>query len=163
MPMVASSGAMRVTLKRPQSEALDHQAEQGAHRQHDRDRDRQWRVEMRDRQEAGIGAHDIDRAVGEIDQAAHAEDQGKPHRQQRIDVADDDAVQRVVEPGSQRFLDSGRQRTTGPPSYMVNLPFLTTRSTLIAPETRRVCGSNVALPKITLGTSFTFKSPSWMA
>src|SRR5579883_827920 len=152
---------VRVALQGPQAEALDHQAEQSADHQHDGDRHRQRRAEMRHRQEAGIGAHDIDRTMREIDQPAHPEDQGEADRQQRIDVADDDAVDGVVDPGRQES-EIRVQRAAALGSLSWNLPSLTTSSTFIAPSTRRVLGSNVALPKMMLGTSFTLARPSWI-
>ncbi len=53
---------------------------------------------------AHIGAHHVDRAVGEIDEMRHPVDQRQPDREQRIDVADHQAIDGVVEPraGQQR-------------------------------------------------------------
>ena len=100
MPIVASSGAMRGafcsgrsakrSMSMPSSAAAGHDA---------RERQGQRRSEARDRQPADVGADHVDRAVREIDQVRDAVDQRQADRQQRIDIADDEAIDRVVEPG----------------------------------------------------------------
>ena len=45
---------------------------------------------------ADIGAQRIDRAMGEIDQIGDAENQRQPDREQRVDIADDEAVDRII-------------------------------------------------------------------
>ena len=102
---------------------------------------------MRHRDPTDIGADNIDRAMREIDQAADAENQRQPHRDQRIDVADDQAVDGVVEPGPHP------RQLPLLPSQTWKRPSLTTSSTFFAPRMRRVPISKDALPKITLGTS----------
>ena len=102
MPMVDSSGAMRGELcsgRRPMR-SIDH-AEQAAADHDHQQRHRQRRAEIRDAQPADIGADHVDRAVREIDQVRDAVDQREADREQRIDVADHQAVDGVVEPGRQ--------------------------------------------------------------
>ena len=69
---------VRLALQRPQAEALDAEAEQRADGDDDDDRQRQRRAEMGHRQAADIGAHDIDRAVGEVDQLATPKISARP-------------------------------------------------------------------------------------
>ena len=64
-------------------------------------------MQKRDRRPADIGADRIDRAMGEIDQVGDAENQRQPDREQRIDVADDEAVDGIVDEGAQAI---GRPR-----------------------------------------------------
>ena len=102
MPIVASSGAMRTEFcngRRPKR-SMTRPTSAPSHGHHD-DGDGKRRPQLHHRHPADIGAHEIDRAVREVDQPADAEDQGKADRNQRIDVADDQSVDRVVEPGRQ--------------------------------------------------------------
>jgi hypothetical protein len=82
---------------------------------------------------ADVGADHIDRAVGKVDQVCHAEDQRQADRQQRVDIADDQAVDRVIEEAchapctysdlccSMRVLPSLRQQGTS--DFNCGFPF----------------------------------------
>ncbi len=87
----------RLALQRAQADPLDGDTEQAAGQDHDGHGDGQWRSEEGDAGPTHIGADRVDRAVSEVDQVGDAEDQREPDRQQRIDVADDEAVDRVVD------------------------------------------------------------------
>ena len=98
MPIVASSGAIRARPCSGRSPMRSiSNADQRAGDEDDRHRHRQRRMQKRDRRPADIGADRIDRAMGEIDQIGDAENQRQPDREQRVDVADDEAVDRIVD------------------------------------------------------------------
>ena len=85
-----------------------------------------------DRRPADIGADRVDRAMREIDQIGDAEDQRETDRQQRVDVADDEAVDGVVEAKEAQTALRARLRAAQlvcgfTPSHSVNLPSLTIR------------------------------------
>ena len=110
MPIVASNGAMRgefcsgrkpkrsITI--PSSAAAD-----GHHKQASRGAGSADRVPQPSRHRRPTM---IDRAVRKVDQPADAEDQRQPDRDERVDVAEDQAVDGVVEPGAKEFLMRGR-------------------------------------------------------
>lgn len=55
-----------------------------------------------DRSPADIGADRIDGAVGEINQVGDAKNQRESDGEQRINVADDEAIDRIVDEGAQK-------------------------------------------------------------
>ena len=83
--------------QRAQANALDGDAQKRRHGQDDQHRQRQRRVQVGGAGPAGVGAHSVNRSVREVDELRHPEDQRQPHRDQRVDVADDEAVDGVVE------------------------------------------------------------------
>jgi hypothetical protein len=141
----------RRALQRAQADALDRHPDERAGDEHDCHRHRQRRVQKRDRRPADIGADRIDRAMGEIDEIGDAENQRKSDSEQSVDIADDEAVDGIVDKGTQAVVSSmskakatgrgqGRLRSSPRqnslfvqlalgflPSHRTNWPFLTTR------------------------------------
>jgi hypothetical protein len=70
-----------------------------------------------DRSPADIGADRIEGTVSEIDQIGDAKNQREPDREQRVDIADDQAIDRIVDEGAQatciRVSLSNRERAMG--------------------------------------------------
>ena len=91
----------RFSLQGPEPDPLDQHADERAGDEDDQRRHRQRRVQERDRRPADIGADRVDGAVGEIDQVGDAKNQREPDREQRVDIADDEAVDRIVDEGAQ--------------------------------------------------------------
>ena len=66
-----------------------------------------------------IGADHVDRAMRKVDQVRDAVDQRQPDREQGVDIADDETIDGVVEPGAERRdhhwpMASSRQPTCRP-------------------------------------------------
>ena len=92
----------RRALQWAQADALDRHAEQPA-AEHDRKQGQgQRRSQIGDAQPTDIGADHVDRAMREIDEMRDAVDQRQPDREQRVDIADDQTIDGVVEPGAER-------------------------------------------------------------
>ena len=148
MPMVASSGAMRTEFcsgRRPNRSMIS--PDQRRHHRDQDDGERQRRMQLHHRDPADIGADEIDRALRKVDQPADAEDQREPDCNEGVDIADDQPVDRVVEPGRHASPRVERQAgaplrpscQVGLPSQSANWPLRTTSSAFMAPLTRRLC------------------------
>ena len=108
----------RSAVQRAQSDPLDRNAQQPAADQHQQQGHQQRRVQEREAGPADIGADGVNRTVREIDQVGDAEDQREANGQQRVDVADDQTVDGVVQPGADHVAGLV-------PSHNVNLSLTT--------------------------------------
>src|SRR5689334_19663977 len=71
-------------------------------------------MQLHHRDPADVSPYQVDRTLSEIDQSADAEDQSESDRNQRVDITDDQSIDRVVEPGGQSlFPEIGTGRTPG--------------------------------------------------
>ena len=71
-------------------------------------------AEMLQQEIGGKGAHHVLRAVGEIDDVEHAEDDGKPQTQQRVERAVDQAEQELAEQRLRGNAENLEQRRVPP-------------------------------------------------
>ncbi len=113
MPIVASSGAMRTEFcngRRPKRSMINPTSADTTATTNDGDEKR--RPQLHHRDPADIGADEIDRALRKIDQPADAEDQREPDGNERVHVAEDQSVDRVVEPGrhTEFLIERSRER-----------------------------------------------------
>jgi hypothetical protein len=105
----------RFALQGPEPNPFDQHADERAGDEDDQHRHWQRRMEERDRGPADIGADRINGAVGEIDQIGDAENQREPNREQRIDIADDESVDRIIDEGAQKLGIRDSLSNTGTP------------------------------------------------
>ena len=80
-----------------QEQSLDHDAKRADQDRRDDERRPVIDAEILQQQIGGEGAHHVQRTVGEIDDVEHAEDNGKPETEQRVERAVDQPEQQLPE------------------------------------------------------------------
>src|SRR5207247_10172281 len=109
------------------------------------------------------GAEREHRALSEVDQVGHTEDQEQANRDQRVGVPGDQAAGERVEHASTKAAERHGPGgwNGGDQLRSVNFPSLTTMGARVPTPTRRI-SLNLKAPKVTLGIPSPVASACWM-